>query len=333
MKVKMLKRKSNLRNISAIFLADYHIRSSQPVSRTDNFFKALQKKTNFIIEKSNQYNVPVIMAGDIGNEPEWENWLLTWTITTFLKFNIQPIVIAGQHDLPNHNFSKLSKSAIKVLETAGVIQIIGNLEMFELDDFILYGYGYSTNDKIIDIKKNKQKRNVALIHKLITNKDVGWESNEGISARSLIEKYLGYDIFVCGDNHQAFTLKNDNRLVLNCGSIMRATANQISHLPSIWLWDAQENEIERVYLPIEDKVFNTDHLFTSEKPKNTINNEEKEFNSNLPKFLKVLESKQNESLEGQEIRFKFQKNMEVYLGTNRVHSKVSEKIWGAIGGK
>lgn len=326
----MLKRKSNLRNISAIFLSDYHIRSRQPISRTDNFFEALQRKTNFIIEKSNQYKVPVIMAGDIGNEPEWENWLLTWAIETFSNFNIQPIVIAGQHDLPNHNFSKLRKSAIKVLESAGVIQIISNLEMFELNDFILYGYGYSTNDKIIDVKKNKQKRNVALIHKLITNKDVGWESQEGISARSLIEKYLGYDIFVCGDNHQTFTLKNDNRIVLNCGSVMRATANQVSHLPSIWLWDAKENEIERVYLPIEDKVFNTDHLFI-EKPKNEIKENERQFKDNLPKFLKTLEIKQNESLEGQETRFKFQKNMEIYLGNNRVHSKVSEKIWNAIG--
>ena len=325
--------KTKLNNVSAIFLADYHIRGSQPVSRIDNFFEAIKVKTDFIIEISNQYNVPVIMAGDIGNEPEWENWLLTWTIATFSRFNNLPIVIPGQHDLPNHNFNKIKKSAIKVLETAGVIQILLNLEVFEMDDFVLYGYGYSANDKIIDVKKHKQKRNVALIHKLITNKDIGWESKEGVSARSLVEKYTGYDIFVCGDNHQLFTLKNGNRIVLNCGSVMRATANQVSHLPSIWLWDAQENEIERVYLPIVDNVFHTDHLFIDKKQKFEGENKEcvDEFKGNLPKFLKTLEEKQNEALEGQETRFKFQKNMEVHLANNRVHSRVSEKIWNAIG--
>lgn len=309
---------SNNQEFSALFLSDLHLRNTSPRGRKDNFWDAQERKLDFIIKVSNRFHAQVIIAGDVGDCSEWDNSLLTWAINKFKKFSRIPIVIPGQHDLPNHSMKLYHKSALSVLEASGVVYVIKDTEEHSTMGF--YFNCFSINDEIKDAKIRKypilykDKKTVAIIHKLVTDSESGWESEVGISAKTLLKKYKGYDLFVCGDNHKQFIYQEGNRIVLNCGSVMRSSVAQIKHIPRIFLWDDRNNEIKRIRLPIEDDVFDESFIETS-----------KEKDKKIEAFVESLSQKDD-----YEVKTKFTKNMKAFTNQHQTEEKVKDKIWEAI---
>ena len=68
-----------------------------------------------------EYDCPVIHAGDLFHHWKPSPWLLTQTIDLLPK---QFYTVYGQHDLPQHNWELRGKSGIKTLERAGKTKVL-----------------------------------------------------------------------------------------------------------------------------------------------------------------------------------------------------------------
>jgi DNA repair exonuclease SbcCD nuclease subunit len=310
---------------TAILTADWHIRPTVPVCRTDDFIAAMWKKVEFILDLSVRYKVPVLMAGDIGLKSQWPNWLLEEFIRRWRKYPGFPtyiFFIPGQHDLPNHQLDQWRQSAVGVLESAGILTVLGaprdRPEMLVPDVMMKLGsifpFPYGIEIKNVDQPDDHERPLVAVAHALVTERapEKFLEEYGACSAMSLLEGFLEYDLILTGDNHKPFVVEYEGRLLVNPGSLMRTTADQTDHKPRVYLWYSLENRIEPVYLPIEEDVIDRTHIDLQEAKDERI---------------EAYVSRLSEEVE---IGLSFEENLESYFRTNRVRKSVQDKVWQAL---
>jgi len=304
-----MKRIKAKRKADAILSADWHIRPDTPVCRTDDFTFAMWQKIEAILALSKENGCPVIVAGDVGNEAYWPNWLLEKTIKIFEGHEI--IAIPGQHDLPNHKIDLFDKSGLGVLTAAGVVNTIFRPILVN-NQFGLFPFPYGT-----DIEKNRKKSgspNVAIVHQMVIEDKPLWPDQEAPKGHQLLKILPEYDLILSGDNHNPFVAKYKDRLLVNPGSMMRTRADQIGHKPRVYLWYAQTNEVEPYFLPIKDGVITREHMGKSDEKK-----------IRMDSYVKRAK-------ESVEIMLSFQDNLEEYLKANRTPKSVRDKIWEAADG-
>lgn len=247
--------RNNIRKADAILAADWHIRPDIPTCRTDDYFHAMKRKIDFILNLSEEHhNCPILVAGDLGQwalNKGWPTWLLEWTIKKFEGYEI--ICIAGQHDLPNHKLELWEESGVGVLHAAGAINLIFN-PILKNHKFGVTPFHYGQGIQHSKYKINPQ---IAMTHQAVLH---GKSMFNGIQALELLKEYPEYNLILSGDNHLSFTEEYQGRILVNPGSMMRNSADQEDHEPRVYLWYANTNEIEAVFLPIEQGVISREHI-------------------------------------------------------------------------
>lgn len=310
--VAKFKRKTK-QKADAILCADTHIRADSPVSRTDDFFASLSGKLDKILELSDENKCPILVAGDLGHKAQWPNWLLEWFISKVKGYEI--ICICGQHDLPNHRLDLFEKSGMGVLQAAGVISLLGfnNFPLsLEFDNFWLHGFPYGVGIQNIKGLDNSKPR-IAMTHEMIIEKVDLFPDQNAIKGNQILKKFSQFSIVHSGDNHNPFTCEYQGRRLVNPGSLMRSSADQINHKPRVYLWFAESNDIEAVYLPIEQGVISRTHIEVAEDRRNR--NE-----------AFITRCNNMEDLE-----IKYEVNLENYLAKYKTQIPVKNKIWEAVG--
>ncbi|MAF51026.1 MAG: hypothetical protein CMH64_02950 [Nanoarchaeota archaeon] len=285
-----------------ILSSDWHVRGTKPICRTDDYIEAQTKKIKFILSLAEKYDCPILIAGDLGHKPIWGDKLLNYFIDILNRFpSVKIYTICGQHDLINHRLDKWEEGGIGLLNRKKCIKVLTK----EYKDISPFSY----NDALLDSNKS-----ISLVHKMIikSQEDKLWDRQEADHAKKLLKKLSGSKLIVTGDNHQSFVIEQNNRLLVNAGSIMRMSANQVDHKPSIYLWYADNNSVERVYLPITGNVINRDHIDVV-----------KERNQRIEVFVNKLQ-------DNYELGLNFEKNMEEFLDKNDIDESVKEKIWEHI---
>ncbi len=308
------RRKTNKRSPSCILTSDWHIRPDQPVARTDDYIKALFGKLLFIFVEAKTYGCPILLAGDLGHRAgvrNWPFWLLHWCLINFPEVEI--IAIPGQHDLPNHSLELINESAVGVLYEGKAITLYSNIiECNILRNFYLtvfpFGKSLSTTNSI-------KRPNIAMTHQMVLEGKPLWPGQKAPKAMELLKKYPQYDLILSGDNHNAFTAEYEGRHLVNPGSLMRSNADQVDHKPRIYLWYAETNEIECVYIPIEADVLSREHI-----------KKNKQREDRYQSF--VIQAK--ESWNKSELSSSFENNMDVLFETTRLRKPVKDKIIGAM---
>lgn len=295
-----------------LITSDWHIRSDSPENRKKDFLRQQEIKIDFILDVANQYGVPIIIAGDVGHIPKWENQILEKYIRKFKNFQGTIFAIPGQHDLPNHRLDKLNESGLGVLIAS---KVITNLKELKYNKLCVYGYPFGQPIKLIP--RLEGARNIAIIHSLISKSKL-WDKQENfISAKTLLKKMPCYDLIISGDNHQSFIERYEERLLINPGAIMRMSISQIEHIPKIYLWYKEDNTVKEIKIPIKEgkEVFNL-----------TKKSDEKESNEKLSAFVKSL------NLTGEEIKLNFRENLKRTLKNpkNKISQPVKDKIFMAL---
>jgi len=314
-----------MKNPDAILTADWHIRADTPRCRTDDFQAAIWKKVEFIRNLAFKYDIPILLAGDLGLHSQWPNWL----IEKFMAYTgfTEIISIPGQHDLPEHNLKLYKKSAIGVLNESKFIKLIGILDHdnesslvhfpFKINknlDLFLFPFPYGTRVKDLkleDYQWPKKDIKIALTHQMVIKDKPEWPGQVADSAISLLKKFPNYKLILSGDNHKPFVVKYNRRILVNPGSMMRTTADQINHRPRVYLWRAADNKVEAVYLPIEKGVIDRSHI-----------DNKKQRDERIGTYVSRLS-------EQYEIGLSFTKNMENHFNANRIRKPVKERIWEA----
>jgi len=301
-----------LRKSLVILTSDWHLRETVPICRTDDFFKAMEKKVDFIFSLAQKFSCPILVAGDLGHSPKWSCRLLEWFISKVTE-DLKIFVIPGQHDLLNHRLDSWKNCAIGVLYASEVITLLGPEDLqnsWEFDDFIVCAYPYGIPISGVRIRKGDKPR-LAMIHQLVFNAQRGkWQEDQGSLALSLLKSFECFQIIHSGDNHKSFIAKDKGRLLVNPGSILRMTTDQFDHLPCVYLWDGQS--CEPVYLPIEDNVIDRTHIDLQEAKDERI---------------EAYVSRLSEEVE---IGLSFEGNLESYFKSNRIRKPVQDKVWAAM---
>lgn len=276
----------------SIFCSDFHLREDIPLCYIGDYQKEQWDSVDYISKLQEIYDCPVIHAGDL-----YDNWkpspnLLRQTILHLPKLFY---TCYGQHDLPQHNLELVNKCGINVLEAANKLTIGG----------VHWGQKPS-NSNYTDFLKDKK---ILVWHVMNYVGRLPWPGCKDYSANSLLKKYPQYSIILTGDNHKTFTAELNGRILVNPGSLMRMDANQVDHKPCVFLWYAEDNSIEQVFLPIEQNVISREHI-----------ERKKERDNRIDSFVSKLNNKWIAKLS-------FEENMENFKKENNIRKSVMDIIY------
>lgn len=225
--------------VVAIACADLHLSLKAPRCRQDepDWFGAMERTLKQLQHLTGKLGVPILCAGDIfdrwNSPPELINWAMQYLPPMY--------TIPGQHDLPQHNYNEIDKSAYGTLVRGGVIQDItlNETKWIEHPDsghpvcVTGFPFGYK-----IQKPGDAQRKDltIALIH------EYNWFANaryphalkeQRISAKR--KELMAYDVVIFGDNHKGFCTKVGKTTVFNCGTMMRRDADEIDYKPQVGL--------------------------------------------------------------------------------------------------
>jgi len=286
-KIKRTKKKVFIMNKpDALLCADLHIREDQPVCRVDNYFQAQEKKIKFILNKADEYNCPVLCAGDFFDKAKSSKWLEIYIINLFGKGR-RFYVIPGNHDLPTHSLEKLNESSLGILQAAKVIKIF----KVPLGDY------FSVLEQI-----GNEKVKIKITHKMI----------EKCNSKVELSTQQDTNLILSGDNHLTFIQKTTNQLLVNPGSMMRMSADQILHIPCVFLYYANTNTVKPVHIPIEKDVVVREHIEIK-----------KEYDERMKSYIE----KMNDDIE---LSLCFKNNIKNYMNNNKIKNSVKNIIFECL---
>lgn len=292
----------------AILMADIHLRESIPTCRTDDFLKAQENKMKWLREIHTKYKKPpILVAGDLFDHWKPSPWLLKFALDNLPD---KMIVVPGNHDLPAHNLELYDKSGLAVLEAAGKIRVFREECYSEwVNDFQMVPFPWGVEVGSVSPFEN---RAVAVAHIFTYIGRRPWPGCMAPGAEKLLGMMEGFDLIVTGDNHKPFVLKQKGRLLVNPGSFMRTSADQVDHEPRIYLWYADENRVEPIFIPIAEEVVSREHIERVGQR-----------DERLDAFVN--------SLSGEfEVGLSFRKNLEKFFDSNRVSPGTKDLVWWAL---
>lgn len=280
-----------------IVTADWHIRQVPPVCRTENekeWYNFQMRLLSEIEVKCVKNASTLIVAGDIFHRSFPGMNIINSVSEYFSTQKIMPIVIAGNHDLPYHNFDLVYDSGFGNFLASGLIPNIGNEKIF-LENF-----------NQTDPKYTGQE--IVVCHYLCFENEKTIPPNvKAITADDLLEKFPRAKWIFCGDNHTGFHYQKDGRHVIVPGSIYIEAADRKDYEPKVWLVDTDTGAVEIIKL--QNPIENISDLHIEEKEERV---------NRIESFIESLQRNNGMSLS-------FLDNLERKLATNIV-SEVARTI-------
>ena len=298
-----MERTKNIKTPSLILCSDMHLREDTPSCFIGDFQKEQWDSLDFIRKLQQRWNIPVLCGGDLFHHWKTSPWLLTKVMKHLpAKF----FSCMGQHDLPQHNLELVDKSGFGTLIEAGYIKTEN-----DWDDMLS-----SLNLQICHweqepVKMNKGIKNILLWHHT-TYLQKPFPGASGGMAVGILRKYPQFDLIVTGDIHQSFTTTYEGRRLVNPGNLTRQSAQQIDFKPSVWLWYAEDNSVEQVFLPIQANAISREHIDIKEQR-----------NERIDAFVEELQS-------DWESNMSFEDNLKRFQETNDIEPDVMYLIFNAI---
>lgn len=298
-----MERTKKVRKATAILTGDWHLREDTPVCRTDDFEAAQWRKVDFISVLQDTHKCPIFHSGDLFNHWKPSPYLLAQTIKHLPN---QFYTVYGNHDLPQHNLELANKCGINVLKEAYKV-------------FPLNGTHWNQTPKTATIEiplnlpyNGKVMLQVLVWHVMAYQGKLPWPDCPDPLAAGILRKYPQYDLILLGHNHKPFVETHEGRVLLNPGSIMRQSSDQMDYKPAVWLWYASSNTLEPIYLPIEEGVITREHIEGKEQRDERIDS-----------FISKLNDDWSAGLT-------FEENLEEFKKSNSVRKSVMEIVYKSL---
>lgn len=243
-------------NVSAILTADWHLRWTKPSCWTgdhEHWLNSQREAVDFINKLQQEEQCPVLHAGDLFHKWNPPYQLLSDLMDVFPK---EFITCYGNHDLPQHNLDLQHKTSLYLMEKAGFLESKG-----------IHWNQTPSENNLLTISGKK----VGIWHVMTFTTFSPNPKSTDPKAHELLKKYPEVDLFVTGDNHNPFVERLGDRLLVNPGNLTRQTADQIEYRPRVYLWNAEDNSIEAVYLPFNPTDVTSEHLEVKKEREDRIN--------------------------------------------------------------
>jgi hypothetical protein len=240
--------------VLAILCSDLHLSGRPPLARSvePDWFEAMARPLREVRKLADRYRCPVVVAGDV-----CDRWNLSPEVINF-AIDEMPVcwAVPGQHDLPNHRYEDIRRSAYWTLVQAGKIVNLKPGEPTTINDGLL-AYGFPWGATITPPSFGPQGcTHLAVVHAFIWT---GKHTYEGAPQERHLTGYTdllrGYDAAVFGDNHKGFLAHTaGGTTVLNNGGFMRRTIAEVAYTPQVGILRAG-GEITRYELDTTDDKF------------------------------------------------------------------------------
>lgn len=298
-----------------LLTADMHIRADVPKCRTDDFLTAQWDKLHQIDKLIKKHDVEYWLdAGDIFEKAKPSLELVVSTLQHWPR--IHCFTVAGNHDLPSHNYGRLGESALAVMLEAGKAVLLDQERpIIVRKDFDIYVYGASYKMPLPTPTKprNKRVKNVLILHDMIypTRRDA-LPNAPGNIASALLRR-LDFDLIVSGHNHSQFDCKYEDKLLVNVGCVSRQTADTADFKPRIALYNPAENTVKYIHLQIQNGVVSRDHLDRQQAKDDQVS-----------AFVEMLKTDTNNA------KLSFTGNVNDVLEQTQADKRTRDKVWEAI---
>ncbi len=225
--------------LKGIAIGDVHLCEKAPICRKDNIRKTQIEKLQQIVDLCHKKDCPLFIAGDF-----YDKWNIGFDLVNEVNAvldNVDAYVVAGNHELPNHNISLFNRSPLSLTKVKMLSGIC-------LDNVCGYDFGaeevFNTCPVIVE-------------HRMCYLSDPikGYEGNKYDVAYLInTDKYKHAKLIITGDNHKAFVYTNhDGRMWLNTGPIVRTSVAEKEYDPSAWYF-----ELNEIMINIERHKLNVD---------------------------------------------------------------------------
>lgn len=279
-----------------IATADWHLRLTAPVCRTDDYVAEQWRKVKWVGETARQCGAYILLAGDVFDHWKASPELLTATMDAIPG---HVYAIPGQHDLPHHDAKQLNKSGFGVLlDSADIFQPEDHGETAKLVAGAAFG------------QEPKGKVPVLMLHRMTWHAVAPWKGIAAPSATVLLRKYPWARWIITGDNHKSFAVEHEGRWLINPGSLMRMDADQADYKPSVYYFDTDRpgDKPQRMEIPIAEGVVSRTHLATIE-----------EKNERLEEFVRRLD-------DGMDVGLSFTDNLTAFMDQNKIGKDVRQIV-------
>lgn len=259
------------KQLVACAIADIHLSAEPPRFRSvETDWLGVQRK---YLEQvfTACYNlgspVPLLIAGDLFDKAQPTPEIINFALDVFGKKDsrIPVYAIPGNHDLPNHRYEDMKKSAYGTLvETRRIIDVPPKRCISHTGiNTILRIWGFPCGAEASPRPPVKASSiptlDIALVHSYIWTNGYsypGADTNQIIDAYR--KKVIGYDIAIFGDNHKGFAFSKENNCgqcsIVNCGTLLVRKSDEIDHRPAI-TYIYSDGSVERRILDTKDDKY------------------------------------------------------------------------------
>tara|TARA_R110000751_G_scaffold152635_4_gene257780 strand:- start:7962 stop:8819 length:858 start_codon:yes stop_codon:yes gene_type:complete len=194
------------------------------------------------------HDAPVVYAGDV-----FDRWNAPAETINFAIKNLPAgFAIPGQHDLPNHNYHDIQRSAYWTLVEAGVLQTLTPGRPTRLSEHPgsrVLAYGWPWGFDVVPpcppghpgerYNPDPDMIHLAVIHAFAYTRGTGYVgADKDAHLSGWAGRLNGYTAAVFGDNHQGFQARAGGCNVVNNGGMMRRNINEAERKPGCsLLWD------------------------------------------------------------------------------------------------
>ena len=247
------------KDIVAIVCSDLHFCDNPPIARSveDSWFDVMGRNIDQLRELKSKFKCPIVVAGDV-----FDRWKCSPNLINFLLERLPELhAIAGQHDLPNHDYDRIGESAYWTLVAAGKVNNLSPGRPIKRNGVWLYGFPW---DYEIMPPNNEQGTHLAVVHSYIWIKGHAFP---GAPAEQRLKHYLkklqGYDAAVFGDNHQGFIYGSKKPYIMNCGTFIRRRTDERNYNPRVGLLQRNGQFVPYMLDILSDKFIDVGSIETA----------------------------------------------------------------------
>ena len=256
-----------VRTAVALACADWHVQSKAPACRSgEKDWMATQadyllqlSRMQLSLAPRRDMPLPILVPGDIFDKHNPTPELINWFVHNSPKMYAVP----GNHDLPNNRLSDLCKSGFWTCCLTDRIDYVDPHQEWQIpDNPMLRLWGFPWGKEVLPCPQPHDLHlEIALVHTYLwADRKTGYkDAPPEANLKRMAKRFAGYDVVLVGDNHVPFTAKIGNTTVVNCGSLMRRTADQKDYKPAVWVI-YNDGSVEPKYLDISRDVFDDSHL-------------------------------------------------------------------------
>jgi len=284
------------RKADLILTADWHLKDKPPICRVGDFEEDQWKKVDFVSELQVQHECKVVHAGDLFDHWKPSPYLLSRTMDHLPE---QFFTIYGNHDLPQHNIEDAHRCGVYALEKAGKLAMLPGTHWGQIPE-------HPT------AKLSEHNRKILVWHVMTYQGKKPWPGCTDPISAALLRKYKDYDLILTGHNHKSFVEEYGGRLLVNPGSLMRQDADQLDFRPRVYLYFAEDNRVEPVFIPIRGDAVTRLHI-----------ERDAARSDRIEAFISKLDGDWSAGMS-------FENNLEAFFSTNQVRTSVKNIIYKSL---